>query len=208
MAQPESSRPATSSLVPLSEIQTNQRGRMSTNIGGSKAVVLLPVAAEAGAGASSQRGPPQGVTHGVSFLPRPFVKKTSGVKWTAQEDALLRTAVEQHGAKNWKNIAAQLRDRTEVQCLHRWQKVLKPSLVKGPWTAEEDRKVRARRGERGERSEREEEPDGRRDNDPLLLRASDLPCEASEKKSRRQRRARRPTRQRPPPCAPNDLLCC
>ncbi|GMI23752.1 hypothetical protein TeGR_g12165, partial [Tetraparma gracilis] len=140
MAQPESSRPATSSLVPLSEIQTNQRGRMSTNIGGSKAVVLLPVAAEAGAGASSQRGPPQGVTHGVSFLPRPFVKKTSGVKWTAQEDALLRTAVEQHGAKNWKNIAAQLRDRTEVQCLHRWQKVLKPSLVKGPWTAEEDRK--------------------------------------------------------------------
>jgi len=28
-----------------------------------------------------------------------------------------------------------------VQCLHRWQKVLKPSLVKGPWTAEEDQKV-------------------------------------------------------------------
>jgi hypothetical protein len=28
-----------------------------------------------------------------------------------------------------------------VQCLHRWQKVLKPELVKGPWTAEEDTKV-------------------------------------------------------------------
>ena len=26
--------------------------------------------------------------------------------------------------------------------MHRWQKVLKPSLVKGPWTAEEDKKVR------------------------------------------------------------------
>lgn len=27
-------------------------------------------------------------------------------------------------------------DRTDVQCLHRWQKVLNPELVKGPWTAE------------------------------------------------------------------------
>ena len=25
-----------------------------------------------------------------------------------------------------------------MQCLHRWQKVLRPGLVKGPWTAEED----------------------------------------------------------------------
>lgn len=25
-----------------------------------------------------------------------------------------------------------------MQCLHRWQKVLNPSLVKGPWTKEED----------------------------------------------------------------------
>ena len=27
-------------------------------------------------------------------------------------------------------------DRSEVQCLHRWQKVLNPDLVKGPWTPE------------------------------------------------------------------------
>jgi transcription factor MYB, plant len=27
-------------------------------------------------------------------------------------------------------------DRTEVQCLHRWQKVLNPALIKGPWTQE------------------------------------------------------------------------
>jgi len=25
-----------------------------------------------------------------------------------------------------------------VQCLHRWQKVLNPDLIKGPWTQEED----------------------------------------------------------------------
>ena len=29
-------------------------------------------------------------------------------------------------------------DRSEVQCLHRWQKVLNPDIVKGPWTKEVD----------------------------------------------------------------------
>ena len=32
-------------------------------------------------------------------------------------------------------------DRTDVQCLHRWQKVLNPDLVKGPWTKEEDERI-------------------------------------------------------------------
>lgn len=27
-------------------------------------------------------------------------------------------------------------NKTDVQCLHRWQKVLNPQLVKGPWSAE------------------------------------------------------------------------
>jgi hypothetical protein len=28
--------------------------------------------------------------------------------------------------------------RTDVQCLHRWQKVLNPEVIKGPWTPEVD----------------------------------------------------------------------
>jgi len=44
----------------------------------------------------------------------------------------------QHKAKNWKKIADELPGRKDVQCLHRWQKVLNPELVKGPWTQEED----------------------------------------------------------------------
>lgn len=40
--------------------------------------------------------------------------------------------------KNWKKIADHLEDRTDVQCLHRWQKVLNPEMIKGPWTEEED----------------------------------------------------------------------
>lgn len=34
------------------------------------------------------------------------------------------------------SIAECLNGRTDVQCLHRWQKVLNPELVKGPWTKE------------------------------------------------------------------------
>jgi len=34
------------------------------------------------------------------------------------------------------NAAEFFPDRSEVQCLHRWQKVLNPELVKGPWTQE------------------------------------------------------------------------
>ncbi|CAD8136117.1 unnamed protein product [Paramecium octaurelia] len=58
--------------------------------------------------------------------------------WTEEEDQQLKELVTQHGAKNWKKIASYFEDRTDVQCLHRWQKVLNPDLVKGPWTQEED----------------------------------------------------------------------
>lgn len=33
-------------------------------------------------------------------------------------------------------LAACLPGRTDVQCLHRWQKVLNPELIKGSWTKE------------------------------------------------------------------------
>ena len=62
-------------------------------------------------------------------------------KWTLEEDNVLRASVVQNNAKNWKKIARSLPGRTDVQCLHRWQKVLKPGLIKGPWTPEEDAQV-------------------------------------------------------------------
>lgn len=34
------------------------------------------------------------------------------------------------------SVAECFKDRTDVQCLHRWQKVLNPELVKGPWSKE------------------------------------------------------------------------
>lgn len=48
----------------------------------------------------------------------------------------MKLAVEHLGPKNWKKIAEWVQGRTDVQCLHRWQKVLNPSLIKGPWTKE------------------------------------------------------------------------
>lgn len=53
--------------------------------------------------------------------------------WTPEEDEKLKQLVEEYGARNWKRIAGFFEDRTDVQCLHRWQKVLNPKLIKGPW---------------------------------------------------------------------------
>jgi len=66
--------------------------------------------------------------------PSSLFKIASRGNWTAEEDELLRVAVHQYGGRNWKKISDQIPDRTDVQCLHRWQKVLRPGLVKGPWT--------------------------------------------------------------------------
>ncbi|KAG2243895.1 hypothetical protein Bca52824_094270 [Brassica carinata] len=67
----------------------------------------------------------------------PARRSTKG-QWTAEEDEVLCKAVERFQGKNWKKIAECFKDRTDVQCLHRWQKVLNPELVKGPWSKEED----------------------------------------------------------------------
>ncbi len=87
--------------------------------------------------------PPASSTRPTPGAKNPYARKAAAIKWTKEEDEALRVAVDKHGARNWKKIAMALPERTEVQCLHRWQKVLKPSLVKGPWTADEDKKVLA-----------------------------------------------------------------
>ncbi|KAJ8751658.1 hypothetical protein K2173_025817 [Erythroxylum novogranatense] len=87
---------------------------------------------------------PDGLGDSVQRI-RPMHGRTSGPtrrstkgQWTAEEDEILRKAVQRFKGKNWKKIAECFKDRTDVQCLHRWQKVLNPELVKGPWSKEED----------------------------------------------------------------------
>lgn len=38
----------------------------------------------------------------------------------------------------WQAVAERVPGRDNAQCLQRWNKVLKPGLVKGPWSVEED----------------------------------------------------------------------
>ncbi|KAJ4928987.1 hypothetical protein JOQ06_004609 [Pogonophryne albipinna] len=62
-------------------------------------------------------------------------------RWTREEDEKLKKLAELHGSEDWKLIASLLTNRSDVQCQHRWQKVLNPELIKGPWTKEEDQRV-------------------------------------------------------------------
>ncbi|XP_078256345.1 transcriptional activator Myb isoform X5 [Rhinoraja longicauda] len=73
--------------------------------------------------------------------PKSCKRQLSKTRWTREEDEKLKKLVEQHGTEDWKMIANFLPNRTDVQCQHRWQKVLNPELIKGPWTKEEDQRV-------------------------------------------------------------------
>mmetsp|Transcript_31643 Transcript_31643/g.95075 ORF Transcript_31643/g.95075 Transcript_31643/m.95075 type:complete len:353 (-) Transcript_31643:79-1137(-) len=71
-------------------------------------------------------------------------KPSIGGKWTKEEDEKLLTIVKENGPKKWKRVAELLGTvRTDIQCLHRWTKVIKPGLNKGPWKPEEDEIVRS-----------------------------------------------------------------
>ncbi|KAL6533919.1 hypothetical protein OROHE_013752 [Orobanche hederae] len=81
-----------------------------------------------------QRAPP---SHGEDNWPHKAFDE-GAVDSRRVKDKILSMAVHRFKGKNWKKIAEFFKDRTDVQCLHRWQKVLNPDLVKGPWSKEED----------------------------------------------------------------------
>jgi len=59
--------------------------------------------------------------------------------WTPEEDAKVRSLVEEHGTKRWSVIASHLPGRTGKQCRERWHNQLDPAIKKDNWTVEEDR---------------------------------------------------------------------
>ncbi|CAI2171570.1 19616_t:CDS:2 [Funneliformis geosporum] len=76
---------------------------------------------------------------------RPKYKiKTDKTAWTADEDNLLRLAVQLYGdrSERWTKIAACVPGRTNKMCRKRWFHSLDPNLRKGPWTEEEDELLR------------------------------------------------------------------
>ncbi|NXJ83132.1 MYBA protein, partial [Trogon melanurus] len=84
----------------------------------------------------------QYVDHDYEVSQQKVLKKICNkVKWTRDEDERLKKLVEQNGTEDWAFIASHLQNRSDFQCQHRWQKVLNPELIKGPWTKEEDQRV-------------------------------------------------------------------
>ncbi|KAE9035177.1 hypothetical protein PR003_g10011 [Phytophthora rubi] len=69
---------------------------------------------------------------------KPRAEEEKGKRWTPEQDDALRKAVDEFGQRNWKSIASRVDGRNHAQCLQRWNKVLKPGLVKGHWSFEED----------------------------------------------------------------------
>jgi hypothetical protein len=80
--------------------------------------------------------------------------------WRKKDDDALMRAVKNYdsthhnskkSSRDWKAIAATIAGKTEAQCANRWQKVLNPTLIKGPWTVEEDELLRQLVNEHGPR---------------------------------------------------------
>ncbi|XP_062002178.1 transcription factor MYB3R-2 isoform X2 [Rosa rugosa] len=128
-----SSQPEGRSEVPIEEcclVNKQSTAASSSDSEGSES----PVLKSPGIGSSPAEASPVN-----KRITGPIRRAKGG--WTPQEDETLRNAVAKFKGKNWKKIAQYFPDRSEVQCLHRWQKVLNPELVKGPWTQEEDDKI-------------------------------------------------------------------
>ncbi|XP_051961138.1 v-myb avian myeloblastosis viral oncogene homolog-like 2a isoform X1 [Xyrauchen texanus] len=58
--------------------------------------------------------------------------------WTKEEDHKLIKLVSLYGDKNWSTVAKHLKGRRGKQCRERWHNHLDPSVIKTPWTEEED----------------------------------------------------------------------
>ncbi|KAL9268972.1 Transcription factor MYB3R-5-like protein [Drosera capensis] len=125
-------------------------GEMTTNMGEGLCLENKQSAAASSSSSSQESGGSVGVktpSPGSPATASPVHRRTTGPirrakgGWTPEEDETLRRAVTTFKGKSWKKIAEFFPDRSEVQCLHRWQKVLNPELVKGPWTQEEDEKI-------------------------------------------------------------------
>ncbi|CAM9631644.1 unnamed protein product, partial [Choristocarpus tenellus] len=75
-------------------------------------------------------------------------RKPIKTRWSTVEDGKLKDAVEKHGNSNWGKVAEEVVGKTDMQCFHRWTKVFNGG-TKGPWSAEDDRRVAELVGEVG-----------------------------------------------------------
>ena len=75
-----------------------------------------------------------------AFTPMPTttMEVQQRTRFTKAEDELLRQLAESQKNPKWSEIAHQLKGRTARQCRERYNNYLRPDLINGPWTPEED----------------------------------------------------------------------
>jgi hypothetical protein len=66
------------------------------------------------------------------------VKRRRRISFTPDEDDRLRELVSKYGTEDWAKIASKMPKRETRQCRERWLNYLAPSVIRAPWTAEED----------------------------------------------------------------------
>ena len=59
-------------------------------------------------------------------------------QWTEYEDNLLIEWIKKKGPNNWEECGRFIHGRNGKQCREHWNNCLKPDLIKGEWTPEED----------------------------------------------------------------------
>jgi len=73
-------------------------------------------------------------------------RRNTNPPWTAEDDALLRHAVDKALMEkrkiDWKQVSLSLNSgKSSLQCAQRWKRVIDPQLNKGPWEIDEEVKL-------------------------------------------------------------------
>ncbi|XP_020589685.1 transcription factor MYB114-like [Phalaenopsis equestris] len=63
------------------------------------------------------------------------------MRWSSEEDELLRKYVEEHGEKNWRQVEYYFK-RPKEACRDRWKYCLRSTVAQHPFTDEEKTRIR------------------------------------------------------------------
>lgn len=69
-----------------------------------------------------------------------IIKVRNKKKWTKEEDLKLIKLAEKNKEKHWKEIAKNFVNKNPLQCFSRYKRI-KPGIIKGTWSKEEDEKI-------------------------------------------------------------------
>jgi hypothetical protein len=69
-----------------------------------------------------------------------IIKIKNKKKWSKDEDKMLINLAEQYKEKHWKDISSNFNNKNSLQCFSRYKRI-RPGIIKGSWSKEEDSKI-------------------------------------------------------------------